>query len=55
MSNKDFLEKRLAEYTAKMEAARDAGEYALFQKWEFEVGNMNTMIKMNDKNNAGEE
>lgn len=53
-TNNEFLEKRLAEYTAKMEAARNAGEYAEFQKWEFEVKNINTMIKLNSENGGGE-
>lgn len=48
--NKEFLSNRLAEYTAKMEAARESGDYATFQKWDFEVRNTQTLIKMYEAN-----
>lgn len=49
MSNKDFLEKRLAEYETKAEQARTDGNYPEFQKWEFEANNIKTLIKMGDE------
>lgn len=46
MNNMDHLESRLSEYTQNMEQARDAGEYAMFVKWEFEVKNIEAMIEL---------
>lgn len=48
MNNKEFQQSKLEQYKQEMEAARAAGDYAAFQKWEFEVNNMHTMIKMYD-------
>lgn len=50
MNNMQHLENRLSEYTQNMEEARDAGEYAMFIKWEFEVKNVEAMIEIYKKN-----
>jgi hypothetical protein len=47
MSNKEFLQNRLAEYEEKAKQASEQGDYAQFQKWGLEVNNMKIMIKMN--------
>lgn len=46
MSNIEILKNRLNEYTQNMEQARDAGEYAMFVKWEVEVENIEKMIEV---------
>ena len=51
MSNKEFLQKRLAEYETKAKQASEQGDYTQFKKWDFEVNNMKIMIKMNGEQN----
>jgi hypothetical protein len=48
MSNKEFLQTRLTEYEEKAKQASEQGDYAQFQKWDFEINNMKIMIKMNE-------
>jgi hypothetical protein len=47
-NNQEWLQKRLAECEAKAKAASDEGDYAQFQKWDFEANNIKALIKMNE-------
>jgi hypothetical protein len=48
MSNKEFLKKRLAEYEEKAKQASEQGDYAQFQKCDFEANNIKKLIKMDE-------
>ncbi len=48
MNNQEFLQKRLAEYEEKAKHASETGDYAQFQKWDFEASNIKALIKMNE-------
>ncbi len=54
MTNKQFLQNRLEQYTEYRENAREDGDFAMFTKWEFEVNNVKTLIEMNDKSEVEE-
>lgn len=48
MNNQEFLRERLVEYEKKAKQASEAGDYAQFQKWDFEANNIKALIKMNE-------
>ena len=51
MSNKKFLQNRLAEYEENAKRASEQGDYAQFQKWDLEANNIKVLIKMNKEQN----